>query len=371
MSIFFLVLDGCAPEYFTAETAPRLHRLAGAHGFVKRVQCAMPSVTNVNHACLLSGKWPEETGIAGNYVYDPRTGREGFLEERGYMRAPTLLQWARRAGGKTALLTVKGKILGVYGEGADIGLSAEKPDPALLERLGLTPPPDIRSVDSTRWILEAAYRCMAAERPDFLYCTTNDCIFHHFAPGAAEAREQIAAVDEWVSRLHDENPDLSIYITADHGMNQKTRLINFQAVAERAGFALYCLPPLKDRYIENHVYQEGGTLYVFLKDAARAAEFVDFARSQPEVEQVLTAAQAAAAYHLPEAAIGDYVLLAAPGCAFAELPGERLHTEASRTHGSLYEREIPLLAIHPAAGPEAYRFSKDIAAILMEERTDP
>ena len=104
MSIFFLVLDGCAPEYFTAETAPRLHRLAGAHGFVKRVQCAMPSVTNVNHACLLSGKWPEETGIAGNYVYDPRTGREGFLEERGYMRAPTLLQWARRAGGKTALL---------------------------------------------------------------------------------------------------------------------------------------------------------------------------------------------------------------------------------------------------------------------------
>ena len=212
---------------------------------------------------------------------------------------------------------------------------------------------------------------MAAERPDFLYCTTNDCIFHHFAPGAAEAREQIAAVDEWVSRLHDENPDLSIYITADHGMNQKTRLINFQAVAERAGFALYCLPPLKDRYIENHVYQEGGTLYVFLKDAARDAEFVDFARSQPEVEQVLTAAQAAAAYHLPEAAIGDYVLLAAPGCAFAELPGERLHTEASRTHGSLYEREIPLLAIHPAAGPEAYRFSKDIAAILMEERTDP
>ena len=155
------------------------------------------------------------------------------------MRAPTLLQWARRAGGETALLTVKGKILGVYGEGADIGLSAEKPDPALLERLGLTPPPDIRSVDSTRWILEGGIPGARAgsKGSDFLHCTTNDCIFHHFAPGAAEAREQIAAVDEWVSRLHDENPDLSIYITADHGMNQKTRLINFQAVAEH-GWAL-------------------------------------------------------------------------------------------------------------------------------------
>lgn len=40
--------------------------------------------------------------------------------------------------------------------------------------------------------------------------------------------------------------------------------------------------------------------------------------------------------------------------------------DASRTHGSLYEQEVPLLAIHPAAPAEAYQYSKDIAAVLFE-----
>ena len=182
MSVFFLVIDGCAPEYFTAETAPRLHRLARARGFVKTVLGALPSVTNVNHACLLSGLWPEETGVVGNYWYDPATGREGFLEERGFMKAETLLTLSRRRGKKTALFTVKGKILGVYGAGADIGFSAEAPDPALLAHLRLPAPPPIDSVESTRYILEAAPRCLEMDNPDFLYCTTNDFVFHHFAP---------------------------------------------------------------------------------------------------------------------------------------------------------------------------------------------
>lgn len=85
------VIDGCNPAYLTRETAPNLFRLLSEHGFYKTVQCAMPSVTNVNHACILSGKWPEETGVVGNCFYDPATGREGFIEERGYMKARTIL----------------------------------------------------------------------------------------------------------------------------------------------------------------------------------------------------------------------------------------------------------------------------------------
>ena len=45
---------------------------------------------------------------------------------------------------------------------------------------------------------------------------------------------------------------------------------------------------------------------------------------------------------------------------------EAVVTDASRTHGSLYEQEVPLLAIHPAAPAEAYQYSKDIAAVLFE-----
>lgn len=139
--MMILVVDGCAPEYLTEETAPDLFRLARENGFAKIVESQMPSVTNVNYACILSGLCPKDTGVVGNYYYDPATGGEGFIEERGFMQAETILQAYRKAGGSTALFTVKGKVLGVYGEGADIGLSAQDPDEELVKALSLPPLP--------------------------------------------------------------------------------------------------------------------------------------------------------------------------------------------------------------------------------------
>ena len=82
------------------------------------------------------------------------------------------------------------------------------------------------------------------------------------------------------------------------------------------------------------------------------------------MNKVLTAEEAAARYDLPAERIGDYVLFAAEDCAFAEMETVRLCTEDSRTHGSLYEREIPLIAIGPAAAPEAYSSNQDIVRNL-------
>ncbi len=361
-----LVIDGCKPEYITPDTAPDVFQIAGKCGFFKTVQGAMPSVTNVNHACILSGKWPEDTMVTGNYYYNPLTEDEGFIEERGYMKAKTILQHYKEHRGSTALFTVKGKVLGVYGDGADIGLSAQTPDKALLDRYGLESPPAIDSVMATEWILKAACHCIKKDSPDFVYCTTNDFIFHHFAPGTPEAKEQIEAVNRYITEISRLEPDRSIYITADHGMNQKTQIINFQTVASEAGFNVYCLPPLKDRYIENHIYQEGGMLYVFLKDKSRSEAFYRFAQNQPYIEQALTAEAAAKIYHLPQEQIGDYVLLTNMSSAFGECEGNIIYTQNSRTHGSLYEREVPLIAINPIKNADNYTYSKDIAAYHFE-----
>ena len=364
--VMILVIDGCAPAYLTRQTAPNIYRLARETGFAKTVECAMPSVTNVNHACILSGRWPAETQIAGNYYYDPETRAEGFIEERGRMQAETLLQRYAALGGKTALLTVKGKVLGVYGDGASVGLSAQTPDDVLMRRYKLAPPPAIDSVESTEWILSAACACIREDDPDLLYCTTNDYIFHHFAPGTPEAAAQIAAADSYIAQIHALAPDRQIYITADHGMNQKTTILNFGLLADAAGFDVYCLPPLKDRYIENHIYQEGGMLYVYLRNPAQAEAFRAFAAGIPQIERVLTAEEASGAYRLPETQIGDFVLFAGRDSAFGEAETAVLHTEASRTHGSLYEREIPLIALNPEAPAGAYAYNKDVAALLFE-----
>ena len=215
--VLILVIDGCAPEYITPEHAPNIHRLAAQSGFVKTVKAVVPTVTNVNHASILSGKFPSETGMAGNYFYNPATGEEGFIEEKGFMKAETLLQAYRRKGLRTAFLTVKGKLLGVYGHAADTGISVQTPDPALLKKLGLSAPPEVSSLESSRWIVEAALAVIKKEDPALVYCTTNDYGFHHFEPGSPEAQLQIRQIDEAVTAIHGADPDRQIYITADHG----------------------------------------------------------------------------------------------------------------------------------------------------------
>ena len=76
----------------------------------------------------------------------------------------------------------------------------------------------------------------------------------------------------------------------------------------------------------------------------------------------MTAAEAAAEYGLPEESIGDYVLFAGKDSAFGEVEGERLETSV-RTHGSLHERRIPLIAINPEGKEEDYMYNKDIWAV--------
>lgn len=360
-----LVIDGCDPQYITQKTAPSIFNAARKSGFVKTVECAMPSVTNVNHACILSGRWPEETKVIGNYYYDSVTEEEGFIEEKGYMKAETILQKYHSKGCKTALFTVKGKVLGVYGQGVDIGLSVQDADEEIIKRYGLSKPPLINSIEATGWIMKAAYECIKKDDPQIIYCTTNDFIFHHFPPLSKEANMQIADIDRYMHMIYEEDPQRQIYITADHGMNQKTRIVNFAEICSNAGFDVFCLPPLKDRYIENHIYQEGGMIYVFMKDKSQSVQFYEFAKENSFVEKILTAAEAAEKYHLPKEMIGDFILLSGKDTAFGEVKGEVIYTDDSRTHGSLYERNIPLIALNPEKTSDMYNYHKDIVRYLF------
>ena len=92
------------------------------------------------------------------------------------MKAKTILQAFQEAGKTTALFTVKGKVLGVYGDGATYGLSEQQPDPELQKALDMPNPPSIYDGESTEWIYNAAYACIKKYSPDLMYCTNNDFI---------------------------------------------------------------------------------------------------------------------------------------------------------------------------------------------------
>ncbi len=364
--VLMCVIDGCSPDYISRETAPELFQIVDECGFYKIIQGAVPTVTNVNHACILTGKTPEETGIIGNYYYNREICEEGFIEEKSFLKAETLFDKFYEAGQSSAIIAVKHKVIGVYGEHASITISAEKPVEDVLKKIGLPSPPSINDEKCTKWVMNAAFECIRKQSPDFIYCTTNDYIFHHYAPGTPEAKRQISFIDEYISAIHKLESDRQIFILADHGMNQKHKLLDFRKTAEKNGIELFALPPLKDRYIANHRFQEGGVLFLFLKNPAKAEDLIELAEKTEEVEKILTAREAAEQYSLPEDSIGDYVLFAAKDCAFAELESERMNTNDSRTHGSLYEREIPFIAINVKAEQERFKYSWDIKNAIID-----
>ena len=360
------VIDGCEPSYLTPQSAPNLHRMVQENGgFHKTVQGAIPSVTNVNHAAILSGLPPKDTMVAGNYYYDRNTGIQDFIEAGVFMKAPTIFTKYRQAGKKTALLTVKGKVLKTFGKDVDYGVSAEHPDPAMLTLLDLPNPPSIQTSEANFWILQAAYQCVLRTDADFIYCTTNDFPMHRYRPDSQESLSHIAGLDRLIGMIHRAAPDRALYVTADHGMAQKTTVVDMNRILGNLGYHTVCIPPIKDRYIENHLYQEGGMLYLFLNDFSETDRLLRELAGQPSVEKVLSAREAADLYDLPIGAIGDYVLFSAPEYAFGELDQEILHTGDVRTHGSLYEREVPLFAVNPDAPAGEYRYSRDITPRIV------
>ena len=58
---------------------------------------------------------------------------------------------------------------------------------------------------------------------------------------------------------------------------------------------------------------------------------------------------------------------AAQGAASGDQEEGSLDTQASRTYGSLYEREVPSIALNPQRKAQAYGYSKDIAAYLFQQ----
>jgi len=359
-----IVIDGCAIDYITKKTTPNLYRLA-ENGFYKTVKSALPSVTNVNHACILSGSFPSNHGVVGNYYYNRKTGEEGFIESSRHMKVDSIIDIYAKAGKSTALLTVKGKVLEVFGQNAQIGINLQKPDAAILEKFALPQPPDdVASFATYDWIFNACYNVINIANPDLVYCTTNDFMMHNYAPNTKEAETTMRTMDEWIGKIYDIDPEREIYITADHGMNEKNRVIDLQKKLDAAGYETFCLLALKDRYMDNHKYQEGGLVYVYVFDEKKISKVMKYLKGCDFVEKVLDNESAAKKYNLPSDNIGDILVLSKSDTAFGELEKDEL-TVKVRTHGSLDERKIPLIAVNARKNKSHYKFSADIVKVML------
>ena len=227
-------VDGCEPDYIAQAVAgghmPWMQRVL-VQGTAVIADCVIPSFTNPNNLSIVTGAPPAVHGICGNYLYDTASGAEVMMNDPKWLRAPTLLAALAQAGCTVAVITAKEKLRKLLGhEMRGICFSSEKADQvtqaehgieAVVQLVGL-PVPSVYSAELSEFVFAAGVKLMQTRRPDIMYLSTTDYVQHKHAPGTPDANRFYRMMDGYLGEL--DSLGCAIVLTADHGMNAKTRL---------------------------------------------------------------------------------------------------------------------------------------------------
>lgn len=93
--VVVICIDGSEPDYHVeAMAAGKMPWLSGIldgeSSSTWAAHCAMPALTNPNNLSIATGRPPVAHGICGNYIFDTQTGEEVLMNDKKYLRAPTV-----------------------------------------------------------------------------------------------------------------------------------------------------------------------------------------------------------------------------------------------------------------------------------------
>ena len=372
-----ICVDGLDPEYLDACETPNLTRLGGM-GFLKTGQCMMPSVTNVNNVSLVTAAYSDTHGISSNYRLVRETGEEIYMESGEYVLAETMFQRLERRGGKSALVTSKDKLRTLLADGATIAVSSEQAPEWVVREVGAPPP--IYSLEVNGWVVEAASFIMSrCEDLDVVYISTTDYAMHTYAPEEPESQRHLSILDEAVGELVESYPDVTLLLTADHGMSRKRRMVDLESALERYGMRAVAVPIIKDRYTVHHS-NLGGCSYVYVdpgsgdrrgpKTGDALVEALKVLGETPGVEEALSQEEAVDRFRLHRERIGDIVVTGESDVVFGD-PSETEMPPRLRSHASTHERQVPLLGYNGDFEGFSFQENRDLGRFVFERVLPP
>ncbi len=362
-------VDGCEYDYLTQAAAagrtPYLAKLL-REGSAFKGDCVVPSFTNPNNLSIVTGVPPAVHGICGNYFFDREAGAEVMMNDPKYLRTGTVLAAFAEAGAKVAVVTAKDKLRKLLGfRLKGICFSSEKAHEASLAENGIEevvklvgmPVPSVYSAELSEFVFAAGLKLMRSRRPDLMYLSTTDYIQHKYAPGSEGANAFYAMMDRYLGEL--DALGAVVALTADHGMNAKTRADGSPNVVylqdaidgwigkERARVIL----PITDPYVVHHGAL-GSFATVYVEETQRRQVAARLAELEG-IELVLANAEASRRFELPPDRMGDLVVVSTKHVV--------LGTSASRhdlsgldaplrSHGGISEQTVPLVFNRRTAG---------------------
>jgi phosphonoacetate hydrolase len=355
-----ICIDGLDPEYLEAGGMPVLTELS-KKGFHKTGRCMMPSVTNVNNVSLVTASYPETHGICSNFWYDTELGDGTYVESGKDILAETMFQRARKLDRTSILVTSKDKLRTLLGDGATFVVSSEQPPDWVVSGVG--PSPDIYSLEVNGWAVKSASYIMSKHPANLVYITTTDYAMHTYGPDHPQSQKHLSILDEAIGELVEAHPDITLLVTADHGMSRKSRMVDLKHILESYHIRSITIPIIKDRYVVHHA-NLGGCMYLYVqpRDLEEALKVI---RETPGVEDAIPREEAVARFRLSGERIGDIVVTGEEDVVFGDVTEVEIPPNL-RTHGSTHEGPVPLIGYNGDFAGFSFEENRDIGRYVFE-----
>jgi phosphonoacetate hydrolase len=370
-------IDGGDPAYIdhgvSAGLIPNIARYM-KDGFYTVARGTMPSFTCPNNMSIVTGRPASVHGISGNFYLDRSTNEPVVMTGPELLKVPSLMSVFSRHGARVVSVTAKDKLRKQLQKDMDlsngsVSLSSQYADRCTLAENGIEdaltfvgqPLPDMYSAELSLFVLDAGIKLLEDRRPNILYLSLTDFIQHAYAPGHPEANRFYAEMDARFGRL--EALGATVVLTADHGMNEKTnddgspRVVWLQdrLDAEFGAGTSTVICPITDAFVGHHGAL-GGFVRVYCHDGLAVERVIEAIEDVPGLERVLSRDAVSREFDLPFESEGDLAVLGDRQTVIGArevdhdlsgLKGHRL-----RTHGSVYEADVPVILSRPVR--EAY-----------------
>jgi len=332
-----ICIDGFDPEYLEACEIPNLKEI-GKKGFLRIGKSMMPSVTNVNNVSIVTSCYPQIHGISSNYRLVRETGEEIYMESGDYILSETMFQRAETLGEKSIVVTSKDKLRTLLTKGATVTVSSEQAPKDLIKAVG--EPPAIYSLEVNGWVIRAGTHLMGQMDSKIVYLTTTDFAMHTYAPDDPESQRHMKILDDSIGDLLSKYPDVNLFVSADHGMSSKSKMVDLESELVNYGIGCTAVPIIKDRYIVHHA-NLGGCMFVYLENQSDTDEAVKVLSDTSGVERVYTRSEAVDELRLHYDRIGDLVVTGDSITVFG-CPEEVEMPPTLRSHASAHEQDVPI-----------------------------
>jgi len=215
-TVLLVSIDGFRYDYLDRYPSPNLHRLA-ARGVRAPLVPVFPSKTFPNHYSIVTGLFPEHSGVVENTMYDPSFDAVFQISDS------VAVADARWWGGEPLWVTVErqGQIAAsCFWPGSEAPIDGVRPHYWLHY--------DVRVPDSTRVRQVLDWLALpAAARPTFvtLYFSDVDHAGHESGPDSPAVARAVLQVDQAIGQLLDGlatgglADQVNVIVVADHGMS--------------------------------------------------------------------------------------------------------------------------------------------------------